>query len=220
MNGSPTFSLFLLYGRAQAESKKEEIGEVAEKTKSVSAMDWKHLYFYGITKKNVSEISLSQDMVQSLIGMVDIQTSVNSGVAIDPKYMFNEKGTTPWIAMYAVLFAKNPELLTDVASGTSLAHIPDVFFENVFTTHSNWPQELFNRFDLNLEKHNVFILPFMVHKSVEYALNFNQSMKAPDGSLEIFGVAEFNESKPEGLLSEIESTVKFIRDNRPDVFHK
>ncbi len=189
-----------------------------EDLKDVSATNWKHLYFYGITKKPVREISLNQQMVQSLIGMVGIQASVNTGAAIDPKYMFNEKGVTPWLAMYTVLYAKKPELLTDVASGNGLAFVPNEFLEKIFVSHNNWPQELFGKYDIKFEGFNVFILPFMVHKNTKFDLNLQQSMKAPDGSLEIFGVSEFNESNPEGLLSEIEATIKFIKENGPDVF--
>jgi hypothetical protein len=42
-------------------------------------------------------------------------------------------------------------------------------------------------------------------------------MKAPDGSFEIFGIHEFNESTPERLLAEVEGIIEFIKEKRPDV---
>ena len=44
----------------------------------------------------------------------------------------------------------------------------------------------------------------------------SQSMKAPDGSLEIFGIYEFNESNPEGSLKELSELASFIKEYRPD----
>lgn len=87
----------------------------------------------------------------------------------------------------------------------------------MFANHINWPTELLAQYSINLEGFNVFILPFMVPKGAQYNLSLAQSMKTPDGSLEIFGVNKFNEAEPEQLLHNIQSTLEFIKDNRPDI---
>ncbi|WKT59537.1 hypothetical protein Q2E61_11590 [Microbulbifer thermotolerans] len=109
-------------------------------------------------------------------------------------------------------------LLTDVAKGSGSAHVPNTFLEDIFKNHNNWPKALLDEHDIELQGFNVFILPFIVHKNTKYDLTFNQSMKAPDGSLEIFGVSEFDEKHPEKVLSIIQGEIEFIKEKRPDVF--
>ena len=207
-------AFFIFSNKAVASNKDETMNQNAPE---VSATDWEHLYFYGLTKFPLNEVGLNQNMAQALIRMVGVNASVSTGALIDPKYMLNQKGTTPWIAMYALLTMKQPELLTDVHKGTAAAFVPNQAIEPIFVNHINWPTELLSQYNIELEGFNVFILPFMVPKGSQYNLSFAQSMKAPDGSLEIFGVNKFNENEPESLLHNIQSTLDFIKQNRPDV---
>ena len=186
----------------------------------VSATDWVQLYFYGLTKFPLNDVGLNQNMAQALIRMVGVNASVSTGALIDPRYMLNQKGTTPWMAMYALLTIKQPELLTDVHKGTAAAFVPNDAIGSIFVNHINWPTELLSQYNIDLDGFNVFILPFMVPKGSQYNLSFSQSMKAPDNSLEIFGVNKFDENEPENLLCNIQSTLEFIKQSRPDVMGK
>jgi hypothetical protein len=186
----------------------------------VSATEWEHLYFYGLTKFPIKEVGLKQNMAQGLFGMVGAKASVSTGALIDPKYMLNKKGLTPWLAMHLLLTTKQPTLIADVSKGTAAAFVPNDAIEQIFVNHINWPEELLSQYNIEIEGHNTFILPFLVTKGAAYNLSFAQSMKAPDGSLEIFGVGKFDENQPEKLLANIQGTLEFIKEHRPDVTGK
>ena len=188
-----------------------------EGTANVSATEWDNLYFYGLTKAPLNLVGLNQNMTQSLIAMVGVQASISTGALIEPKYMLNKKGLTPWLAMHALLTTNKPTLLDDVYKGTAATFIPNTTMEQIFVNHINWPQELLAQYDIEIDGYTVFILPFSVPKGSTYTLALSQSMKAPDGSLEIFGVGKFNEDQPETLLSNIQDTLACIKKHRPDV---
>lgn len=188
-----------------------------QNTPEVSATDWEHLYFYGLTRFQLNEVGLDQNMTQALIRMVGVNASVSTGALIDPKYMLNQKGTTPWLAMYALLTVKASDMLIPVQQGRSAAFVPNHVIEPLFVDHINWPIGLLSRYCIDLEGFNVFILPFLVPKGAQYNLSFSQSMKAPDGSLEIVGVGKFDENRPQDLLSDIQETLEFIKHSRPDI---
>lgn len=197
-----------------------EGSSMSEGAAEVLATEWEHLYFYGLTKFPINEVGLKQNMAQGLIGMVGVKAAVSTGALIDPRYMLNKKGLTPWLAMHVLLTTKQPALITDVSKGTAAAFVPNDAIEQIFVNHINWPKELLSNYNIEIEGHNVFILPFLVSKGTTYNLNFPQSMKAPDGSLEIFGVGKFDENQPEKLLANIQGTLEFIRESRPDVTGK
>lgn len=152
--------------------------------------------------------------------MLGVKASVSTGALIDPKYMLNKKGLTPWLAMHFLLATKQPSLIADVSKGAAAAFVPNDAIEQIFVNHINWPKELLSQYNLEIEGRNVFILPFLVPKGAIYTLNFAQSMKAPDGSLEIFGVGQFDENHPEKLLANIQGTLEFLKEHRPDVTGK
>ncbi|MDO6420887.1 hypothetical protein [Saccharophagus degradans] len=187
-------------------------------TTQLTATNWDDLYFYGLTKSPLSEVGLNQNMVQALIGMVGATASVSTGALINPKYMFNQKGTTPWVVMYALVTMKQPELLDKVFNGAAAAFVPNQAIEPIFIDHINWPSDMLANYDIELEGFNVFILPFMVPNTSRYNLTLSQSMKAPDGSLEIFGVGKFDENKPEDVLASIQDALVFIKMHRQDVW--
>ncbi|WGP00207.1 hypothetical protein QFX18_09115 [Saccharophagus degradans] len=193
---------------------------MSELTTQLSATNWDHLYFYGLTKSPLSEVGLNQNMVQAIIGMVGVTASVSTGALIDPKYMLNQKGTTPWLAMYALVTMKQPELLDEVFNGAAAAFVPNQAIEPIFIDHINWPSDMLANYDIELEGFNVFILPFMVPNTSRYNLTLSQSMKAPDGSLEIFGAGKFDENKPEDVLASIQDALVFIKVHRQDVWGK
>ncbi|MCO7223519.1 hypothetical protein [Pleionea sp. CnH1-48] len=183
----------------------------------VSATEWEHLHFYGITSYPLSEVGLNQQMAQGLINMVGAGASICTGALIAPKFLINQKGTTPWLAMFALLAARQPALLQDIHKGEAAAFIPNDILESLFIDHNNWPAQLWSQYNIELKGFNVFVLPFLVPKGSAYNLHFEQSMKAPDGSLEVFGANVFDENQPEKLLLELQSILEFINLHRPDI---
>jgi hypothetical protein len=192
--------------------------EVTDKTElGGSAAEWRHMYFIGISKGNPNEIDLSEAQVQGLLSMVSVGPAISNGAAVQPEYLINSKGTTPWLAMFALVHAKQPSALPIIAEGKSRIHVPTQFVSNTFNSHNNWPPKILAKYDVNLDGYNTFVIPFLIHSSANPVSNFSQSMKAPDGSLEIFNVNEFSEKSPEDLLFKISELVKFIKENRPDI---
>lgn len=190
------------------DEKTEEVG--------VSATEWRHLYFAGVSKQPIDEINLTEAQVSGLLSMVDLNAAISSGTAIEPQYLINRKGTTPWLAMYALVHVNDPEALGLIANGKSRIHVPPNFIRGAFGTHINWPKEILKKYDLTVGEYRVFAIPFLVHKSVSKIGSFTQSMKAPDDSLEIFGVHELIEGDPEGLLKEFSELAAFIKEKRAD----
>ena len=170
-----------------------------------------------ITKFPLEKVGLNQNMTTSLIRMVGVDASVNTGALIAPKYMLNSKGVTPWLAMHLSSMT-NKDMLKQVLEGKAGIYIPNEIIQSIFVDHVNWPEKLLAQYNIELDGFNVFILPFMVPNNMELNLTFNQSMKAPDGSLEIFGVGLFDENKPESLLARVQSELDFIRQHRPDIY--
>lgn len=187
---------------------------------AMTSQEWEHLYFYGLTKQPLTEIALNQGMTSGLISMIGVKNSISTGALIDPIYMLNKKGVTPWLAMYTLLAVNDKNLLNDIYQNDASAFIPNKSIEEMFQNHNNWPLSLLSKYEIEIDGYNTFILAFLVPKNTKYNLHFPQSMKAPDNSLEIFGVAEFDEKQPEALLSEIQDTINFIKEHRPDVYTK
>lgn len=201
-----------------AQEKKFPMGEKTDKSR-VSATEWRHMYFAGISKQPINQIVLAEDQVAGLLSMIDLKAVISSGTAIEPQYLINKKGTTPWLAMYALVQVNDPEALILIANGQSRIHVPPGFVHEAFGTHINWPKEMLNQYDLKLGNYRVFAIPFLVHNSTSRIGKFSQSVKAPDGSLEIFGVYEFKEDSPEGLLKDFSDMAAFIKKNRADAIH-
>ncbi|WP_370980433.1 hypothetical protein [Agaribacterium sp. ZY112] len=192
--------------------------EMTDKTAvGSSATEWRHMYFIGISKEDPNDIDLSEGQIQDLLSMVNVGPAISNGAAIQPKYLINSKGTTPWLAMFALVSAKQASALTIIAEGKSRVHVPTKFISDNFNSHNNWPTDIFSKYDTHLDGYNTFIIPFLIHSSANAVSHLSQSMKAPDGSLEIFNVNEFSEESPEDLLIEVSELVTFINENRPDI---
>lgn len=188
----------------------------SSKKLGMSATEWRHMYFAGISRRPINEINLSEGQMSGLLSMAGAAAVISSGAAIEPQYLINEKGTTPWLAMYALVQASDPEALSLIANGKSRIHVPSEFIHGAFGTHINWPKEILEKYDVTLGACRAFAIPFLVHNSLTQVGGLSQSMKAPDGSLEIFGVYEFSEDKPEGLLKDFSDLASFIKENRAD----
>ena len=68
---------------------------------------------------------------------------------------------------------------------------------------------MLEKHDLSLGEYRAFAIPFLVHESAAQIVNLSQSMKAPDESLEIFGVYEFTADNPESLLEDFAALAAF-----------
>ncbi|MFO6424915.1 hypothetical protein [Motilimonas sp. KMU-193] len=185
-------------------------------TIGMSATEWRHMYFVGITKLPVNQIDLTQAQMSGLLAMVNLNAVISSGTAVEPQYLINQKGTTPWLAMYALVNINDPTALNLVANGQSRIHVPSKFIQGAFGEHINWPAAMLKKYDLSLGEYRVFAIPFLVHQAVGTIGQLAQSMKAPDGSLELFGVYEWQDSHPEGLLKDVAELVSFIKEQRSD----
>ena len=198
-----------------AEEKDSLMDEKTEKL-GMSATEWRHMYFAGISKQPINQINLNEAQISGLLSMINLNAFISSGAAIEPQYLINKDGTTPWLAMYALVQVNDPEALNLIANGKSRIHVPSSFIHGAFGAHINWPKELIEKHDIRLGEYHVFAIPFLVHKDVTTIGSFSQSMKAPDGSLEIFGVHELVEGNPEGLLKEFAELASFIKEERTD----
>ncbi|TEW50251.1 hypothetical protein E2R67_09570 [Psychromonas sp. RZ5] len=183
---------------------------------AVSATEWKHMCFAGISKHSINEIDLNEEQIAGLLSMIDLSSVISSGTAIELQHLINEQGTTAWAAMYALVIANDKEALNLIANGKTRIHIPANFIRSVFGNHINWPAAILEKYDLTLGEYRPFAIPFLVHKSVTNIGALSQSLKAPDGSLEIFGVYEFLDTDPEGLLKEYAELATFIKEERED----
>lgn len=182
--------------------------------RGMSATEWRHMYFIGISRQPINQINLNEAQMSGLLSMIKLNAVISSGTAIEPQYLINKKGTTTWLAMYALVQANDPQALSLIANGQSRIHVPEKFIRGAFGDHINWPRKMLEKYDITLGEYRVFAIPFLVHTSVTQIGSLSQSMKAPDGSLEIFGVHEFMEGNPEGLLIEFHKLANFIKKNR------
>lgn len=47
-----------------------------------------------------------------------------------------------------------------------------------------------------------FVIPFVRHRESPEPVQMSQSLRSPDGAMEIMGIAELNEQRPETLLAQ------------------
>jgi hypothetical protein len=201
---------FSFEAHAAPEKNTSKHGGNPQMNTAISARDWKHMYFLAITKKKPSEINLSQELMSRLLSMINVHSGISTGAAIEPKFLMNAKGTTVWLAMYALIASSNPESLKSLSADEGLLYIPSTFLNGAFGVHINWPEKMLQSHNLTLKDYNLIVIPFIVSNSVTNMKNMSQSLKAPDGSLQVFGFHEFNENSPEALLVEYETIVNFI----------
>ncbi|MBV7316568.1 hypothetical protein [Shewanella sp. NIFS-20-20] len=110
-----------------------------------------------------------------------------------------------------------PALLVDVAKGDANALLPSEAIAPLFVDHCHWPPTLLSQYCLNIEGYQGFILPISVASGSHYHLDFGQSMKAPDGSVEILAVGQCDGQQPADWLAHIQATLAFIKQHRGDI---
>lgn len=195
----------------------ENVTVISKPEAAGSATEWRHLYFYGISKQSPELIDLPKDMVLSLLSMQKMDSALSTGALVEPEYLFNTKGVSAWLAMYALVSMKDESALESLKTEGGALYLPSQYIHNALGKNSAWPKEMLARHELKLKGYHLFVLPFLVpSKSASYS-KMVQSLKSPDGSLEIMGITEFDEKNPERLLVEFELLIKFIRKERKDL---
>lgn len=175
--------------------------------------DWKQYYFWGLSKKAPSDLSLSAAQVQALLRSVQAECSVVSLAALAPKHLINHKGTTAWILLVVYALMNDKEALQAVAQGSSALYLQESLVHGAFGAHVNWPAHLLEQYETDFGDHCPIVIPFVRHRASPEPVQLAQSLRAPDGSMEIMGVAEFSETQPEALLAAFH---QFYREHGKD----
>lgn len=152
--------------------------------------------------------------------MQKIDSALSTGALVEPEYLFNAKGVGAWLAMYALVALKNETALNSLKTEGGVLFVPSQYVHNALGKHNNWPKDMLAHHEINLKGYHFFILPIVVPSNKGSYIKMAQSLKSPDGNLEIMGIAEFDDKKPEALLVEIEESVKFIKKERLDLIVK
>jgi hypothetical protein len=192
-------------------------GEQSQPINFSSATAWRGMYFIAVTRKKPSEIDLSQELMSGLLSSINARSAIYTGAAIEPQYLINAKGTTVWIGMWAFITSANPALLKSLGKGPGLAWVTPAWMNKAFGNHINWPEKMLRSHNLDLKGYKLVAIPFLIPKNETGLKNMTQSVKAPDGSVEVFGNHEFDENNPEALLVEHEMVARFIKKARPDL---
>jgi hypothetical protein len=175
-----------------------------------SAEDWSHWYFLGFSLATPRKLAFDPKKVEFLLSLVHAERVIAGLEPLDPRHLINDKGVTAWGALFVYAFLNDKESMLDASEGRALLFAPAGFLRESFSSHVNWPEELLARYCLEPSKGHPFILPFIVHQSAPQPQDIQRPLRLPDGSLEIFGVAEFNESEPEGLLWVVQDVAQQI----------
>jgi hypothetical protein len=176
-----------------------------EKEKMVTSYeqvdDWKQYYFWGLSDKAPSELSFSVEQMQALLGMVKGECAVASLAALDPKHLINHKGTTTWILLVVFALMNHREELAAVANGTAGLFLSANIVHDAYGSHVNWPERLLQAYSVDFGDRRPLVIPFVRHRDASAPAQLTQSLRSPDGAIEIMGVAEFSEQQPEALLA-------------------
>lgn len=175
------------------------------------------MYFIALTKKKPSEIDLSQELMSSLLSTINVRSAIYTGAALEPKYLINSKGVTVWIAMWVFIRHANSELLKSLGAGPGFAWVLPARMNNAFGNHINWPEKMLRSHNFDIKGYQLVAIPFLVPVNAPAFKPLSQSLKAPDGSLEVLAFHEFDEKNPESLLIKYEAVANAIPDERRDL---
>ena len=172
------------------------------------AEDWKHYYFWGISAKRPAKLYISAEQVRALLSAIQADCAIASLAALEPKHLINHKGTTVWILLFVYALMNDKEGLAAVSAGTSSLFLPANIVHGAFTSQVNWPAQLLDRYSFDFGDHWAFVIPFVRHRESPEPVQTSQSLRSPDGAMEIMGIAELNEQRPEALLDQFHEFYK------------
>jgi hypothetical protein len=181
------------------------LAAVPETVRSDLLTNWRLWYFHGVSQQAPATLDFGQAQLQSLFSMVGVRCTITTGAVLDPRLIMNAKGTTAWVLLYSLLFFNDKAALAAVAADAAFVAIPAAKVHAAFQSHVNWPVALLERFPLHLQQGTRFVLPFLMHRSQGSPTAMRQSLKTPDGQLEIFGCSEFDDTNPVLLLQTLAS---------------
>src|SRR5262245_60801065 len=187
------------------------LAQVTEMNSVESAESWRDFYFYGLARTDPATIQLDSNSLMGLFSATGVKPAIASLAVIDPKHIINSKRLTPWLFLFVKVRVSAADTLTYVASGKGFSFLPAENVRGVFGSEINWPKEILERHPFDFSPRRPFILPFILPRSASAPPALTQSLVAPDGSFEVFGVAEFEEQRPEQLLASFSALSKEAR---------
>lgn len=161
---------------------------------------WRQYYFIGMARARPDAVNVSPEQLRALLSMVGADAALATGAALAPRLIINQKGTTAWILLFFLPFYNDPEGLKNAARGSASLFIPAEAVRSAFHQHVNWPASVLQQFPVDLPSSHLFVLPFLRHASLAAPSPLPQSLRSPDGELEILAVEEFQESDPVDLM--------------------
>ena len=142
--------------------------------------------------------------------MVGVSSYITSLRTIDLQYLINAKGITPWHVLFALVHSQEKETLKAISQGETQLQIPSKSLDG-FMEHVGWPVALRTKHQLHIKGYHVFVLPFLMHFNHDNIKPLQQSLKAPDGSLEIFDAGEFFPNDPERFLKKTAGLIRWVK---------
>lgn len=192
---------------------------IPQKGPMAGIANWKHYYFLGITRGELDSINLNYQQISGLLNMIGVNSFIATGLAVDPIYAINwiqETIATPWLNMYAVLAHYQSDIINVAYQEKKPLFLTEEWSRGLFSKNSGWPESLTKKHDYRLNGYQMFILPFLVPDHTEL-VDLTQSMKTPDGSIELFWFSYFDTTNPERLLSDLVSLKSFILEQRQEL---
>jgi hypothetical protein len=180
-----------------------------------SAAGWRHVYLYGLAKTDPANIQLDSKSLIELFSSTGVSPAIASLALIDPKLVINSKGLTAWLFLFVKARVSDSGTLEYVAAGRGFSFVPAEEVRGVFGSHVNWPKDLLESYSFKFPSKRPFVLPFILPRYASMPPELSQSLVSSDGNFEVFGVAEFEEQRPEKLLAIFSALSKDARVRTP-----
>lgn len=171
---------------------------------------WENWYFIGFTNGSLEEIDYKPETLQTLLNMINIQTVISGLGATTLENLINRKGVTAWHILYVYSIINDKEGVEFVSQEKSQIFIPKSIYQH---SDVNWPSEILNKYKIQNNEWQPFIIPFLVYSASRKPTQINTVLSSKDGSRKIFGVFEFSESNPEQILGIAEHFLNVLQNH-------